>query len=561
MKTSSDVRDYAGDLPKAAPGYLREWAEKREWTENAILFKAGWIREPLTGLRERAADCVCTACGSRYFVDWISGGTCSKGAGYGIRIGNEIVKDWGKTVCPDCGREVRTIHLHGGGTYAKEAAFPVTLHRITEEGKPDRVVIVCWAVEKSFDGDGRRRIEYHGFEAYIAEEARLLRCSGHASCMNSWWWKPWEQTKHSKETMGEIREVVCPEGIGEIIAGTTLENAKLELYLTPGRNFPGAWVRIWQKHPQAENMLTCGAGEIIGNLIGQEKIENRGYTKTYNAIYPKLAELDWTQRRPWKILRMRGKDELQAAIALQGAKHFGGRTWKLWLQARKDGKVWELEDLAALEQMKYPERIAVTEIRPTKAVRYLEVQRRRWPNDRPDEIMLTDYWTMAIEGTDLMNPQNLWPERLKREHDLMIGKRDAEKNAMRDEKIAAQAKELERFCFSAGGIFIRPARSTAELTIEGKSLNHCVGSYAERVASGETRIFFIRRESDPDTSWYTLNTDKACRTVIQNRGMRNCARTPEVKEFEQIWLEWVRAGAKRDKNGKPVLPGKKEDAA
>ena len=48
------------------------------------------------------------------------------------------------------------------------------------------------------------------------------------------------------------------------------------------------------------------------------------------------------------------------------------------------------------------------------------------------------------------------------------------------------------------------------------------------------------------------NLDERELTVRQNRGMRNCPRTPEVRAFEDLWLSWVRAGAPRDSDGKPI---------
>ena len=44
----------------------------------------------------------------------------------------------------------------------------------------------------------------------------------------------------------------------------------------------------------------------------------------------------------------------------------------------------------------------------------------------------------------------------------------------------------------------------------------------------------------------------------QNRGLRNCPRTPEVQAFEDLWLSWVRAGAPRDKAGRPVIGADRE---
>ena len=510
MRTSSErVRDYCRDLPTAAPDYLREWAEKRPWRKNILLFKQGWVTEPITGMKSKAAECICTACGKKFYEGWIGAG-CHNGR-IGVRIGTQAYAEWMEAICPECGAKVDVRHLNGGDKYGDEFVFPLTFLRIPEPGKADRLALIEWSVEKCFDKEGRRHITIKAFEAYIAEE----------------------------------------------------RDAKLELYLRNGHTvFPAAWIKIWQRHPAAETLLTCGAGDIIGNMIGQEKQERTSYRYTYNTKIPKLTALNWKARRPWEILRMKGKDELRAAIALQQEKNLGGRTWRMWLQGRAEGKPWTLEDAEALEALKTPERITATEIRPSKALRYLNAQRRRWPEDRADEIMLTDYWTMAAEGFDMNDQALLWPDRLKREHDRLTVKRAKETNAKQDEKIETQARKLDQLAFCLNGITIRPARSTAELVAEGQCLRHCVGSYAERVAKGETFIFFIRREAEPDLSWYTLNLDKSMKTVIQNRGMRNCDRTPEVMAFEDAWIAWVRAGAKRDKNGNPTInQNNKESAA
>ena len=580
MKTSSEerVRNYERDMPRSAPGWLKEWAEAREWPENALLFKCDWLRDPMTGIRSKAARCHCTACGEDFWLDWISGGQCRYASAGGIRLWEDgkvtEVTDWQSCRCPECGEEVRTRHIRSGGEYAVEAARPLTLHRIPEEGKKDRLALVCWNVRKWFDSEGRRHFHIHPYEAMVAEETVLRRITFHGGGFGGDYWLDGpRQCRSTTDEMQAVTEIVCPEGIEKAAEGTVLENAKLEIYLENGKkNFPAAWVRLWQRRGgRAESLLTCGAGGIVGNLIGQEKLVTSSYryraSSAYNGRFPQLKAMDWKARRPWEILRMRGKDELREAIALQGRANLGGKTWQAWLEGRKAGKPWTLADAEALEGMKYPERITETEISPAKVARYLAGQRRRWPKDDADEVMLTDYWNMMIEGHDILrDPALMWPDRLRREHDRAVGRLKKAENAERDRKIAAVAKTLERYSLTLDGITIRPARSTGELEAEGKILNHCVGSYAERVAAGETFIFFIRREEEPDISWYTLNLDKDRRRVIQNRGRRNCDRTPEVEAFEQTWLAWVKAGARRDKAGAPVIPERKaektkEDAA
>lgn len=76
-----------------------------------------------------------------------------------------------------------------------------------------------------------------------------------------------------------------------------------------------------------------------------------------------------------------------------------------------------------------------------------------------------------------------------------------------------------------------------ELIDEGDALHHCVGTYAERHSKGECSILLIRRAEEPDKPWFTLNLNIRAGNVTENRGSRNCARTPEVAAFESAWLK------------------------
>lgn len=162
-------------------------------------------------------------------------------------------------------------------------------------------------------------------------------------------------------------------------------------------------------------------------------------------------------------------------------------------------------------------------------------------------------------GWDLADPAVLWPKNLEAAHDRAA---EAARIRVRKENkvlFRERYKALSRFTARFDGILIRPCRSQEELTNEGKALDHCVAGYAGKVARGETAIFFLRREAAPDKPWYTLELDEKTLTVRQNRGFQNCARTAEVDAFERKWVAWLQAGAKRDKNGNPVLPENKKN--
>ena len=174
---------------------------------------------------------------------------------------------------------------------------------------------------------------------------------------------------------------------------------------------------------------------------------------------------------------------------------------------------------------------------------------------------LEDYWNALYKVYRAMPPELLYPKDLNRAHDEMVlrvkEKEDAELNA----KIAERLPELSVMSYQNKemGLMIRPAVSQGELIKEGKLLHHCVGGYAKKYASGETCILFIRKIEDPDTPFYTLEYKNG--TVQQNRGDRNCARTPEVREFENEWLNHIKNLKELKKNGKRSSRSKAEHRA
>ena len=99
---------------------------------------------------------------------------------------------------------------------------------------------------------------------------------------------------------------------------------------------------------------------------------------------------------------------------------------------------------------------------------------------------------------------------------------------------------MEWLSFEADGLLIRPCANEDELIQEGHELHHCVSSYAKSHAEGKTAILFIRQAKVPDKPFFTLEFDEKNLAVVQNRGLRNCDRTPEVTAFEKAWLEQIR---------------------
>ena len=78
-------------------------------------------------------------------------------------------------------------------------------------------------------------------------------------------------------------------------------------------------------------------------------------------------------------------------------------------------------------------------------------------------------------------------------------------------------------------MILRVPRVAQEIKNEGAALHHCVGTYVDRVAKGQTHIFFVRRVEEPDSPYYTMEYNKG--RVIQCRGSHNCEMPSSVKTF------------------------------
>jgi hypothetical protein len=140
-------------------------------------------------------------------------------------------------------------------------------------------------------------------------------------------------------------------------------------------------------------------------------------------------------------------------------------------------------------------------------------------------------------------------DRVAKEYKELKDRKAAAEKKRRDKLIAKKMQKLKKdmeeiFSKNAGVdalnikgnglILIVPANSAA-IKEEGEALHHCVGTYIERVAKGETAIFFIRKENEPNKPYYTLEWRD--NKVIQCRGMNNCSVTDKVKAFVKTFEE------------------------
>lgn len=334
-----------------------------------------------------------------------------------------------------------------------------------------------------------------------------------------------------------------PGGIEEALSGTAMQYADLEGYLEEG-GYRNAiyFLEYHAKYPVIEFLWKTGYRNIVHNRIFGMDRENR------NAILWERKKLKECFKFPLRILKLMPPEEwslndIQRVNDLWG--RYGGiitdTEIRLVLESKVDIQLWSR---------------ATAYASVGKILKYIQKQTEKRKEENPDRRNVSkdesariyrDYLQECEQlHLDLHDKEILFPKDLTAAHNRTMEQVKFERNKVDQEKFQKAVEKLEKFAWSEGDFFIRPAREQAELTAEGKALHHCVGGYIKRMAEGETAIFFLRKVSEPDKPFYTLELQK--KRVIQCRTEHNASydRKPDVKNFVDMWMEKiVKKGGKK----------------
>ncbi len=547
--------DYEPLLPKAPPVDLVQWVLEQEFfQEEYLIYKAGRVYEPLEDRMRPAVEVVCTNCGNSFFAEKVDAGGCSAGYapapfGWYHHETSESVISGSLTLCPICGCEVKVMHVGSIPRGIEKGAWITMMSRLPVEGYKDRFVLTEWLVKRRIEKSGESRYTTYPYSAWVVEEKKVVRLMGYMKTIGgaTSLFNKWEQRKTFNDVYGTVS--ICYPWDKSILEGTTAENCKLDLYQDAGGKRLVSYLALWRKRPQVENLVVQGCGNLLETWICKE--EESGY---YRGGIPKLEQVNWKEKRPAQMLGLTREEFRQMKRSQWTVEDL-----KKYRLVRDSGvPVKRPDDMELLKTLQEYDCNLILEEVPKgdfwRTARYLAKQKEHWHT-------LRDYRRMAREdGRDLADSLVLWPRDLTAAHNRQIEERRitrerqwaeerAKERAGRVEKFRERAAALEHLSYTLDGLLIRPCASEDELINEGRSLHHCVGSYAASHASGATAILFIRQLAEPDKPFYTLEFDEKRLEIRQNRGLRNCDRTPEVAAFEEAWLKFVRRQKTNRKKG------------
>lgn len=550
-----ETRDYSNLLPLDPPEGAIEWMKQRgAFPKEYMIYRAEYYRDPLTEEKVKGVRVKCTVCGYDAIERYVPADCCGRGYapapfGFFNSAYKEDVISGRTTVCPECGAKLEARHIGAMPSGILQEAWCMTVGRVE-----DRLALLGWLFRRRIDKEGQSEYWTLPYEAYVIEEKRIVRLMGYQKCLSSVsLFGRWEQRKQYLDVWGLAPRIYPWDPA--LLEGSTAENSKLDMYLAAAGDspFPVSYLRFWQKRPAVENLVMQGAGHLVATMI-----ENECTRYSYQAPKgcPKLESINWKEKRPAQMLGL-NKDEFRVCMEQK------------WTQDELE----VYKELRSAEPVRLPADMTLIHKHGAHSVRNLlnhgkargvhTVMRCLRYVDRQNERQgaggvkmnagyLLDYWDMAKGlGENLRDTSVRFPKDLRRQHDrvneergrIQLEKKLQEREESiraREQTFKARAAQLEPFAWQAGEILIRPAADERELIREGEMLSHCVSRYADSVADGSTAIFFIRRAAEPETPWYTLELDEKHLAVRQNRGKKNCAKTPEIEAFEAAWLGWLR---------------------
>lgn len=574
----AETRDYTKLVPMTPPEGLMDWAMRncKELQQDRMIYKMIWQRDPITGLRHKAVRGFCTACGKSFVFGYYGGVSTASAAPFGFwyddHEGQGSAGVWtGKEILcpePECGKELTVTHcgdfrdsFHLGQAWVMTVGAIETpkvggAHCAPLRQRERMPVLTGWYVGREVRKQGERyRVEtiLRPHEAYVVEARKLVRLKAYFQYIYAvTYLDHWEQMKRGTDEWGSAPYVFPWDR--KLLEGSGAENSALDKYLQVGGDRrPVSYMGIWTKHKNVENLVVQGLGGLLNNIMETNSWADGYYGKRRVG---KLLDINWKEVKPHRMLGIT-REELRWVKALhmstQGLRML--RALRVAGQAPKNlQEAKELNDFGP-EGVKY---MAEDGAPALKAVRYLTKQKRKYKADKRllGYSYLRDYWDMAQKaGDDLKDPTVRFPQRLTTSHDGVLLRTKFDERPELREGFRAVSRRLEPLAWEQNGILILPCPNQSELIKEGKVLSHCVAKYAKTHVGGEDCIFFIRRAEAPEMPFYTLELDVKHREVLQNLGKRNCARTKEVKAFEEAWLKHIKTIRLE---GEPPLPGQTE---
>lgn len=466
-----------------------------------------------------------------------------------------------KTDCPFCGKKVTAKWLSRAGKRKSLSAYRRVMFLHAEQDTP-LYAQAYWAYKDYRELSDLSACPVYRFEAaYRFEPGRALMVE--KNC----WSGDYEETENKR--FRDPFRVGHIGGFGyadyDVIGLDALERScvRYSQYEAWHRRFDHEdrhdtmirYLSAYCLYPQMEMLVRWKLWDVVGALVWHGK--------------KNAAAIDWTQTDPRKAFGLTAP-ELKLWLSQSRPEI---RDIALCKRLRRHGQKVDFRELVEMD-MGIENKLALVQLCERHALSFRKTVRYLTKFTGPRCYggwfglgQSFQYWKDYLHGAETMHYDFrqevvLYPRELFQAHDTVTEQQRLKESSTSAAEFRELTKKLDRrYSFRLAGFHIRPPMSTQEIIDEGQQLRHCVGGYAQRHAEGKLAILFLRDDARPYTPLVTIEMNGT--RLVQIHGYRNeydGAENPRrvYADIVEPWLAWVTAGSKRNKDGKPVLPKKKE---
>lgn len=514
--------------------------------------------DPLTGQRAAPAGyiCFCTRCRREFRASYID--MCGDG---------ETKKHHDRAKCPLCGREGTMWHNGRGKKCLSERQLIVVFRKIDH----DHVIAQAYYAYKGYNGDPRTRflnVHYSPLdwdrdpEIELDEVARYSFAPSEAhfwrQSWNAWSGPGWYEERRAGEPFRPGfygYESYWLVGREEVLGESFMRYCADSLYAkAPGNSQKMMmYYAYYAQHPITEMLLKVGLYDFVTDAVDERKQHKR--------------LLNWEAKTPPEFFRGLSRQEFAEIIKAKPK-------WEAYEFYRKANRLLGLT---------FPEAERVRRALPANPDQVLHIMQRqgltltRLENYLVHQaeyigaagissafILYRDYLDMAAKlGYDLSAERVKLPKMLAEAHDTAVKTINAmQREAELKEMHKLTARLTKQYSFEHGGLMIVVPATMQDIISEGKTLEHCVGGYAERHAKGVTTILFLRRKTAPSVPFFTIEVGRGwdgkqpphivqCHGYKNERGGRK--KPAEVLEFEKEFGIFIKNPKKYKKEHKKAV--------
>lgn len=433
-----------------------------------------------------------------------------------------------KGICPKCQSPI-TYKAMGKSRRVSDKGQATLIQRVD-----DGIVVRYFSLRKAYyDHYKKPSLSYHELSRDFYDKKGKIK---------SYEWLSFKQTGVERWCDGQGRfgfhgAVLYERNIDEVLKGTIWEYSAIKKFGThsEGFGFPVYdYLEKYKKYPSIEYLVKLKLYKLVNEIISY----TYGTPNNINLKGKKLEE----------VLNI---SKVQLAVAQR--INAGGKELDVIRESAKAGLNLTDEQILFIAEHLRIERVIEMSKYTTvhKMIKYIKNQEPRNKDTKnPFGNTVGDIfrdWRDYVKNCkileyDLKNEFVLFPKNLKEEHDRAYELVQENKNELFDKAIKEMSSRLaEFFNWQYKNYLIIVPKSANEIIKEGQTLHHCVGTYIEKVATGESIVLFLRHKEKPDEPYYTIEVNPLDKEVEQCRGKHNKSMAKDVekviKRFKKEKLE------------------------